>query len=1394
MKKIFLLFASAAIVAALLCCSCQKERYVEELDTIEGSSEGVVRSISFSVDAFEIEDGTAETKSTYDASGNFYFAATDTVGIFPSKGGQVYFEIPSEYVGKQSVRFDGGGWALKESFSYWSYSPLVGDFYLKKDHIPVEYTDLTQKGNETLDHISPVDFLYTDQCTVQNGSLSFAYHRLNCILRPRVTLPAGTYSKIVIQAENDVFVSKGYYDLTADAPAIIGTEFTDHLTLNLKNVSFSEETAFVGNLMTAPVDISNMPIKVIIYSGDTPVYYYTYERTSPLKANTPYGLRCTDLRVYVDSESSANEAFANGFQSVEFIFVPSGNIALELPQTTDDVSILFPDSESDISVSVSYPDGASSKPANVLFDGPDGSNVVLNVPNSTVTLGRGDYNTVESTTAPNTLIIPEDVNICTLNLRQGSVVVYGHVDTFNCEDMEDKEASTVTVNGTVDSFLEEEGVTIITPITSLSLDHDSIDVSVGESIELHPSWTPSYATGVELEWSSSDESIVTVSPNGVVQGVSAGEAVITVSVAGNSGIYVTCSVTVPLPPQVNNVIYYTSYDGNVVAPFYGDSFGANIVSNNYVDGQGTIVFDRAVTGSLVDAFKNRSGLTTITIPESVSTIGTNAFYYCQRLTSITIPESVTSIGSEAFYYCNSLTSLVIPENVTSIGNYAFSYCNSLSSITINAISPPTLTYGTAFEFTNCPIYVPSGSVDTYKAAEYWSYYADRIQAIPQPNNVIYYTSNDGNVVTPYATDVFGANIISNEYIGERGIITFDESITNIGSNAFDACLSLTSITIPESVTSIGEKAFLYCSNLTSITIPESVTSIGVYAFQDCTSLANMSIPVSVTTIGSHAFIGCSSLTSITIPESITSIGEGVFYECRNLTSITIPESVTSIGTRAFYDCRSLTSITIPESVTSIGDSAFDGCSSLTRIMIPESVTTIGGYAFEYCSSLTSIEFRAVTPPKGGSNLFNNTNNCPIYVPSESVGLYKSAWIAYADRIQAIQPNYASEPFTITSNGTTSVSFTKVGTPPTHNYEYKKGEGDWVGYSIGSSIELADKETLQLRQKGTYKSGLSKDSNNYYTIQVEGSGNVIASGNIMSLLDGSLEIEGNLKKLEYRDYVFYQLFRDCSKLMDASKLILPATTLSNLCYSSMFRGCSNLIAAPELLPATTLATNCYDCMFLDCSSLTVAPELPATTLEMYCYRFMFGGCSSLTATPDLLATTLATNCYESMFERCTSLTKAPELSATTMVSSCYMSMFKECSSLTIAPELPATTLASGCYESMFDGCSSLNAAPELPATLLESSCYASMFKNCSSLTTAPELPALTLKSNCYYYMFAGCSNLSFIKALFTSKPSSEYTAYWLKDVSATGTFVKNKDATWDVTGFAGIPSGWTVLTE
>ena len=437
-------------------------------------------------------------------------------------------------------------------------------------------------------------------------------------------------------------------------------------------------------------------------------------------------------------------------------------------------------------------------------------------------------------------------------------------------------------------------------------------------------------------------------------------------------------------------------------------------------------------------------------------------------------------------------------------------------------------------------------------------------------------------------------------------------------------------------------------------------------------------------------------------------------------------------------------------------------------------------------------------------------------------------------------DYNNEPFTITSVGNTTVAFVKLGSPADITLEYRKNADEWASYTIGTEISLTDGESVQFRagEGGNATFSQSSDNTGFYKVSVSNTGTVNASGNAMSLLDKSLSNVALPKE------AFFRLFYNCENLVDASKLKLPAFELSDECYSMMFRGCASLTSTPEL-PATTLAKSCYRQMFQDCTSLTTAPELPATTLANYCYEFMFHGCSltaapelpattlavgcyydmfvyctslltppelpattlaavcykgmfesctSLLTAPKLPATTLANGCYGSMFYGCTSLTAAPELPVTTLAASCYNGMFEYCTSLLTAPELPATTLANYCYESMFYGCTSLTAAPELPATTLAKSCYRQMFQDCTSLTAAPELPATTLAVGCYENMFYQCSQLNQIKAMFTTEPSDTYTEDWVSGVASTGTFVKSKDATWDVTGVNGVPEGWTVTTE
>jgi len=192
------------------------------------------------------------------------------------------------------------------------------------------------------------------------------------------------------------------------------------------------------------------------------------------------------------------------------------------------------------------------------------------------------------------------------------------------------------------------------------------------------------------------------------------------------------------------------------------------------------------------------------------------------------------------------------------------------------------------------------------------------------------------------------------------IFANDNSVTSIGSYAFQDCTSLASITIPNSVTSIGEYAFKNCTSLTSITIPNSVTSIGNAVFWACTSLATATIGNSLTSIASYAFFDCDNLASVTFTptSSVTSIGDYAFG-LSGITSFTIPNSVLTINSSAFYDCTSLTSITIPSNVTTIGSKAFKSCITLATVScyVAQSAFT-GSDAFYYTASPLTIRARS----------------------------------------------------------------------------------------------------------------------------------------------------------------------------------------------------------------------------------------------------------------------------------------------------------------------------------------------------------------------------------------------------------------------------------------------------
>lgn len=182
--------------------------------------------------------------------------------------------------------------------------------------------------------------------------------------------------------------------------------------------------------------------------------------------------------------------------------------------------------------------------------------------------------------------------------------------------------------------------------------------------------------------------------------------------------------------------------------------------------------------------------------------------------------------------------------------------------------------------------------------------------------------------------------------------------------------------------------------------------------------------------------------------------------------------------------------------------------------------------------------------------------------------------------------------------------------------------------------------------------------------------------------------------------------------DVNYLLCKTSTLSvgDYCFAYLFQWCP-ITSAPSL-PATTLGEDCYYSMFLNCTSLTTASTLPSLTLPRYCYGLMFWGCSSLIHQPTILANTIGQRSCRNMFINCTSLTTAYTIPATTVGSEWYSNMFKWCTSLINPPSLPATTLSGACYYSMFENCTSLNKISALPALTINRNDYENMYNGCS----------------------------------------------------------------------------------
>ncbi len=397
----------------------------------------------------------------------------------------------------------------------------------------------------------------------------------------------------------------------------------------------------------------------------------------------------------------------------------------------------------------------------------------------------------------------------------------------------------------------------------------------------------------------------------------------------------------------------------------------------YCKNLSTISIPEGISTMQAFVFMNCDKLKDIKLPQSLKFICESAFEECSSLKSINLPQDLRSLGRKAFYK-SGLTEITLPESINDIEDYTFAGCKNLKEVSL----PASLSYISKGMFSDCPSLKNFNLSNSIIAIHDFAFANSGLTEITIPNSVIEF----GNSVFEKCKDLKIVNLPSSiHYIPVKTFkdctnlveLKIPNSIQLISSHAFYNCEKLEKINIPKKVHQIGIGAFESCKSLKEISLPTEIDEISDFTFSHCTSLSKIEIPSNVNLIGHSVFLGCENLKEVSISENVDYIGKSAFCNCKNLqeiklpkklmiisnsmfegcenlSNIEIPESVTHIDENAFKNCKSITNITLPNNIEGINKGAFSGCYSLKSINIPESVKKIDEFAFENCTSLNSL--------------------------------------------------------------------------------------------------------------------------------------------------------------------------------------------------------------------------------------------------------------------------------------------------------------------------------------------------------------------------------------------------------------------------------------------------------
>ena len=408
----------------------------------------------------------------------------------------------------------------------------------------------------------------------------------------------------------------------------------------------------------------------------------------------------------------------------------------------------------------------------------------------------------------------------------------------------------------------------------------------------------------------------------------------------------------------------------------------------YGDFQYKIEDDNSCTITDYDGMASSLSIPSAINGHTVKQIDTGALSDNRIITSVTIPNGVTTIGFSAFNGCIKLEKIKFSSNLDTVCENAFNNTKWFDNQSNGLVYVGKVAYKYKGDMPrNTKITVKSDTVSISESA-----FKDcaNLTAILIPSSVKH--------IDKYA------------FYNCQGLtkLNFNDGIERIENDAFGSCEKLTSVNFSETLKSIGAFAFVECKKLSEITIPQSVTSVGEYAFSGCENLASVTVSDDLPYVGGRAFektkwlnsqpdgvvyIGKSAYgykgdmpknTELSLKSGITNISGYAFYEEKNLTSVKIPETVNRIGNWAFLDCEGLKNVNIPDGVKRIESWTFSNCSSLTNITVPDSVTVLDGLAFSYCTNLKNIELSKNLTEIGMGALSHCTSLETIDIPDSVI--------------------------------------------------------------------------------------------------------------------------------------------------------------------------------------------------------------------------------------------------------------------------------------------------------------------------------------------------------------------------------------------------------------------------